>query len=484
MIVKQKREIFHVQLRRNQREQIFSKKRVLEVPNQQYVTSEQAILFLKGAVSNQINLQEMFSELHQLLPKYSELHLKTLPYIIQGVRKYLEVNEQSLLQMNEEDLEISEYTILEILSYLVSLTYYIKVEFDLENLLDMLIAIFKSTDEFRMIERLCQIFQNLLVDFDYTSSYLLKCDIVTQLANKFLDCNISYDLNRLAPMFRVLQQLDEISYNEFNQIHPLLHRLQNEFKVDSSKYCEIIEGFFAFLVKCTNSSNNQNESQNYQQLQLFNKLFEFQYVNWSVSLLFKYKNQKNIVTVIYQFLHNLSLESCGKNLISQGVLTAIFEHLSDQIASQKQLYTILTNLIVDDLESVLKSGIFKKVHSHFEQGFPSADYINELMYSITNSFYIANENQIIELIQLGLADCLVLYISQQPMELLNIELCSAIFQAIHSVFLKQPQRSIHSLKNKLKQDSKFLGRSSQIYEISKNDDQEYEEMWKYLTQMD
>ncbi|CAD8110570.1 unnamed protein product [Paramecium sonneborni] len=484
MIVKQKREIFHVSLRRNQREQIFSKKRILDVPNQQFETSEQAILFLKGEMSNQINLQEIFSELHQLLPRYSELHLKTMPYIIQGVQKYLEVIQKSLLYMNEEDREISESTIIQILQYLGSLTYYIKVEFDLENLLDMLVAILNSTDEFKMIERLCLILQNLLSDFDDTSSYLLKCDIVTKLANKFLDCDLNQDLNNFAPMFRVLSQLNEVSYYEFNQIHPLLHRLQNESQVDSSIYCEIIEGFFAFLIQCTNSSNKQDDTQKLQQFQLFNKLFEFQYVNWSVSLLLKYKNQKNLVKNIYSFLNNLSFGDCAKKLISQGVLTIIIEHLQDKVVQQNQLYSLLANIIFDDLESVLKSGIFKKIYSHFEKGFPNADYINDLIHSISNAFYTANESQILELIKLRLSDCLILYISEYPLELLDQELCNSIFQAINIVFVQQPPKSIYSLKRKIKNDSKFLGRSNKIYEKGNKEDKEYEEMMELLNLKD
>ncbi|CAD8203667.1 unnamed protein product [Paramecium octaurelia] len=486
MIVKQKREVFHVQLRRNQREQIFSKKRILDLPQQQQQqgTSEQAIILLKGGMSNQMSLSEMFQELHQLLPKYGDLHLKTLPYIIQGVKKYLQDADASLLYMNDEDREMSEYTVLQILQYLGSLTYHIKVEFDLENLIDMLVAILNSTDEFKLIVRVCQVFQNLLFDFEDASPYLLKCEIVTKLANKFLDCNVSYDLNNLAPMFRVLQQLDGVNYYDFNQIHPLLHRLQNDSKVDTQMYCEIIEGFFAFLIKCTNQLSLQDDSQKQLQFLLFNKLFEFQYVNWSVSLLFKYKNQKKLVQVIFSLLLNLSQGDCGKKLISQGVLTAINEHLSDKSVYQDRLYSILTNLIVDDFDSVMKSGILKKVHSQFEQGFYSADYINELMYCVSNAFYTASESQILELIKLRLADCLVLYISQQPMELLDLELCSAIFSAIHSVFVKQPQKSVYSLKKKLRNDSIFLARSSQIYDISQKEDKEYEEMVKYLSKND
>ncbi|CAD8201806.1 unnamed protein product [Paramecium octaurelia] len=76
-------QFFHTQRRRKQREQILSKKRILDFPQQQSVTSEYALLFLNGALTNYNNLQTIFSKLHQFLPKYSELHLWTVPYIFQ-----------------------------------------------------------------------------------------------------------------------------------------------------------------------------------------------------------------------------------------------------------------------------------------------------------------------------------------------------------------------------------------------------------------
>ncbi|CAD8189743.1 unnamed protein product [Paramecium pentaurelia] len=80
--------------------------------------------------------------------------------------------------------------------------------------------------------------------------------------------NFQSELNNLAPKFRVLQLLDRVVYYELIQIHPFLHKLLDY----SSKYFEIIEGFFTFLLKCQNTSTTQKKLL---QFQLFNKLFEF-----------------------------------------------------------------------------------------------------------------------------------------------------------------------------------------------------------------
>ncbi|CAK93979.1 unnamed protein product (macronuclear) [Paramecium tetraurelia] len=110
----------------------FLKKNFRLHQQQQLVTSEQAILFLKGALPNYNNLWAIISELHQLLLKYSELHFQTMPYMFQAVKQYLQDITSSTLYQNDMDHEISQQIVLE-----NTLLFRI-VEFELENLLGMM----------------------------------------------------------------------------------------------------------------------------------------------------------------------------------------------------------------------------------------------------------------------------------------------------------------------------------------------------------
>ncbi|CAD8201808.1 unnamed protein product [Paramecium octaurelia] len=239
------------------------------------------------------------------------------------------------------------------------------------------------------------------------------------------------------------------SYNELNQIHPFLHSLEKESKVCSSTYCEIIKSFFALLVKYKNSLSTQMIHKNY--------------YNFSYSI-----NDLNFIMSIGVLHYCLKVQNSKE--INNSLLAVIFEHLGDKIVSQIQLYSLLTNLIADDFDNVLKSEILKKVHPQFEQGFYSAEYINELMYCISTAFYTINENQIQELTNIRLSDYLI-----YP-NLLDIIIC----------FLKVAKKKNHvySLKKRITDDSRLLERCNQIKEMSLKDDIEYEEFLKSLTKID
>ncbi|CAK88543.1 unnamed protein product (macronuclear) [Paramecium tetraurelia] len=451
-------------MRRNQRELIFSKKRILELPIQ-ISDNNQAILILQGISQNQISLTTFFQQLTLLLPQFTELHLQTLPYIQQATAQYIYEIDQSNRQINDDDLEISECTVLEMLLYLNQLTYYVKIDFSMDDLLDLLLKILKATNKFKILDRICQVLYNILLDFPDAQALLLQQNLPTMLTNKYLT-NTNFDLLNLKNLLMILHKLVKIGYHEYNLIHPILHKLQNSSNVQQSQYVEVMEYFFQFLANC--SSNY--DPQIIQQVQLFEKFLEFQYVRWSVDLLFKYDKNYNLVCNIYQFLNNLSLAACGSSMIDQGILSVIQVHLNEKSVPQILIYSLLTNLIVDDLTSILQCGILIRIPAMFRLGFPNSDYIPELIYCITAAFSKADENQIQDLTKIQLTDCLVTYVADLPQELLDLELCQKIFRILQSIIHLQNQESQEDNYEleKLKNNTMFIMRCNHIFGLNKD----------------
>ncbi|CAD8179507.1 unnamed protein product [Paramecium pentaurelia] len=464
MIVKHKREAFHIQLRRNQRELIFQKKRIIELPTQ-ISNNNQAILILQGISQNQISLTTFFQQLTFLLPEFTELHLQTLTYIQQATAQYIYEVDQSNRQINDDDLEISECTIQEMLLYLNQLTYYVKIEFQLDDLLDLLLQILKVTNKFKILDRICQVLYNLLLDFPQVQTLLIQHNLPTILTNKYL-MNTNFDLINLKNLLMILHKLVQIGYHEYNLIHPILHKLQNSSNVQQSQYVEVMEYFFQFLANCLSNYDPQI----IQQVQLFEKFLEFQYVRWSVDLLFKYDKHYNLVCNIYQFLNNLSLASCGSSMIDQGILSVIQVHLNEKSVPQILIYSLLTNLIVDDLTSILQCGILIRIPAMFRLGFPKSDYIIELVYCIIAAFSKADENQIKDLTKLQLIDCLVNYVADYPQELLDLDVCQKIFRILQSIIHLQTQESQdenYELE-KLKNNNMFIMKCNHIFGLNQD----------------
>ncbi|CAD8097443.1 unnamed protein product [Paramecium sonneborni] len=464
MIVKQKREAFHIQLRRNQRELIFSKKRILELPSQSSINN-QAILILQGLSQNQITLNLFFEQLTFPLPKYTELHLLTIPYIQQATEQYLYDIRQSNKQINDDDQEISEQIVLSMLIYLNQLTYFIKIEFSLESFLDILFSILNATNKFKIMDKLCQIFYNLLLDFPSIQNLLLQKNLPILLTNKYLQ-NITFDLYNLKNLLMILHKLVNLGYQEYNLIHPILHKLQNTSNIEQEHYVEIMEYFFSFLSNC---------SSNYdpliiQQVELFEKFLEFQYVRWSVDLLFKYDKHYNLVCNIYQFLNNLSQGTFGQSMIDQGILSVLQVHLNEKSAPQILIYSLITNLIVDDFTSIFQCGILIRIPAIFNQGFPTQDYISELLYCITAAFSKADEDYIKQLNRLKLIDCLITYFTDFPQEFLDLDLCQKIIRILLNTIEFQNQESEHDYDylEVLKNNTIFIMRCNYLFGLTQD----------------
>ncbi|CAD8091762.1 unnamed protein product [Paramecium primaurelia] len=82
------------------------------------------------------------------------------------------------------------------------------------------------------------------------------------------------------------------------------------------------------------------------------------------------KIQKRLVTVIYSFLHNLSLGDCGNKLIQQIIQTVLFENMSDKIVSQ--INSIQYQLIQQQIILILLSKV-----AFFEDAFKYVRQVNQ-----------------------------------------------------------------------------------------------------------